>query len=130
MGISPEMHRYIIGGLFILTGIFHFLKPQLFVKIMPDYIPYNLAMVYISGMAEIAGGIGIFFEKTQVWAGWGLILLLIAVFPANINMAVKSVQKSGYTSLYSIATILRLPLQFVLIYWVYWACLLLVKCQR
>lgn len=123
MGISPETHRYIIGGLFIIAGILHFLKPQFFVQIMPDYIPYHLAMVYISGIAEIAGGIGILFEKTQIWAGWGLILLLIAVFPANINMTIESVQKSGYTSLFSLATILRLPLQFVLIYWVYWACL-------
>lgn len=123
MGLSPETHRYIIGGLFIITGILHFLKPELFVKIMPDYIPYHLAMVYASGVAEITGGIGIFFENTQFWAGWGLILLLIAVFPANINMTIESVQRSGYSSLYSIATIVRLPLQFVLMYWVYWACL-------
>ncbi len=90
---------------------------------MPDYIPYHLAMVYISGAAEIVGGLGILFENTQSWAGWGLILLLIAVFPANINMTVESIQKSGYTSLFSMATIARLPLQFALIYWIYWACL-------
>lgn len=90
---------------------------------MPDYIPYHLMMVYISGAAEVIGGLSIHFAKTQVWAGWGLILLLIAVFPANVNMTIKAVQKSGYTSLFSIATIVRLLLQFVLIYWVYWACL-------
>lgn len=123
MGITPETHRYIIGGLFLITGILHFVKPQFFLKIMPDYIPYHLAMVYISGAAEILGGLGVIFDQTQVWAGWGLILLLIAVFPANINMTLESVQKSGYTSLFSLATIIRLPLQFVLIYWVYWACL-------
>ncbi len=123
MGISPEVHRYILAVLFLITGILHFVKPKLFTNIMPDYIPYHLAMVYISGVAEIIGGLGILFEKTQLWAGWGLILLLIAVFPANINMAVESIQKSGYASLFSIVTILRLPLQFVLIYWVYWACL-------
>ncbi|MDZ7659870.1 MauE/DoxX family redox-associated membrane protein [Fodinibius sp.] len=123
MGIPPEIHRYIIAGLFVITGILHFLKPKFFTGIMPDYIPYHLAMVYASGAAEMLGGLGILFEKTQVWAGWGLILLLIAVFPANINMTVESIQKSGYTSLFSIATIVRLPLQFVLIYWVYWACL-------
>ena len=117
------MHRYILAVLFVLTGILHFVKPKLFTNIMPDYIPYHLAMVYISGVAEIVGGLGILFEKTQLWAGWGLILLLIAVFPANINMAIESIEKSGYASLFSIVTILRLPLQFVLIYWVYWACL-------
>lgn len=123
MGISPEVHRYILAALFLITGILHFVKPKLFTGIMPDYIPYHLVMVYVSGVAEVLGGLGILFEKTQVWVGWGLILLLIAVFPANINMTIKSIQRSGYTSLYSMVTILRLPLQFVLIYWVYWACL-------
>ena len=123
MGISPEVHRYIIAVLFLITGILHFIRPQYFTNIMPDYISYHLAMVYISGVAEILGGLGILFEKTQWGAGWGLILLLIAVFPANINMAVESIQKSGYISLFSLVTIIRLPLQFVLIYWVYWACL-------
>jgi len=123
MGISPEVHRYLIAVLFLITGIFHFIKPKLFTNIMPDYIPYHLAMVYISGVAEIMGGLGILIERTQLWAAWGLILLLIAVFPANINMTVESIQKSGYTSLFSLVTIIRLPLQFVLIYWVYWACL-------
>ncbi|PAU95284.1 hypothetical protein CK503_03560 [Aliifodinibius salipaludis] len=123
MEISPEVHRYILAALFLITGILHFVKPKLFTGIMPDYIPYHLMMVYVSGAAEVLGGLGILFERTQVWAGWGLILLLVAVFPANINMTVESIQKSGYTSLYSMVTILRLPLQFVLIYWVYWACL-------
>ncbi len=123
MGISPETHRYIICGLFLVTGILHFIKPQMFVKIMPNYIPWHLGMVYISGAAEILGGLGILIDKTQLWAGWGLILLLIAVFPANINMAFESIQKSGFTSLFSLVTVARLPLQFVLIYWVYWACL-------
>lgn len=123
MGISPEVHRYLLAVLFLVTGILHFVKPKFFTSIMPDYIPYHLAMVYISGAAEIFGGLGILFEKTQQLAGWGLILLLIAVFPANIYMAVESIQRSGYASLYSMATIVRLPLQFVLIYWVYWACI-------
>jgi uncharacterized membrane protein len=123
MGLSPEIHRYIISGLFVITGVLHFVKPAVFVRIMPEYIPYHLAMVYISGVAEIFGAVGILFPKIQVWAGWGLILLLIAVFPANINMTVEAVHRSGYRSWYTIATILRLPLQLVLIYWVYWACL-------
>ncbi|NGP87278.1 DoxX family protein [Fodinibius halophilus] len=123
MGISPEIHRYIIAAAFVAVGILHFIKPQLFVRIVPDFVPYHLAMVYISGIAEILGGIGILLTQTRSLAAWGLILLLLAVFPANINMTVMSVKETGFTSLYSIVTILRLPLQFVLIYWVYWACL-------
>jgi uncharacterized membrane protein len=123
MGLSPEVHRFILAALFLITGILHFVKPNFFIGIMPDYIPYHLTMVYVSGAVEIIGGLGMLFEKTQVWAGWGLILLLIAVFPANINMTIDSIQRSGYSSLFTIGTILRLPLQFVFIYWVYWACL-------
>lgn len=123
VSLSPEIHRYIIAGLFFITGLLHFIKPQAFVGIMPDYVPYHLALVYISGAAELLGAIGILLPQAQVLAAWGLILLLVVVFPANINMAVKAVQKSGYSSWYSMATLLRLPLQFVLIYWVYWACI-------
>jgi uncharacterized membrane protein len=87
---------------------------------MPDYIPNHKAMVLISGIAEILGGIGILIPYTRTYAAWGLILLLIAVFPANIDMFIKGYQKQGF-SLYTWLTLLRLPLQFILIYWVYWA---------
>ena len=90
---------------------------------MPDYIPWHPAMVYISGAAEIAGAVGILLPSLRTPAAWGLVALLLAVFPANINMAAEAIQSSGYASWYSIAMLLRLPLQFVLIYWVYWACL-------
>lgn len=120
-GLTPEIHRYIIAGLFLLTGLLHFIRPQVFVNIMPDYIPNHLLMVYLSGGAEILGGIGILFPQAQSMAAWGLILLLLAVFPANINMTVEAIQKQGYWSWWSMATMLRLPLQFVLIYWIYWA---------
>ena len=123
LALTPDIHRYLIAGLFMLAGLLHFIRPQIFLSIMPDYIPYQLAMVYVSGVAEFLGGLGILISQTQYWAAWGLILLLLAVFPANINMAVEAIQKQGYWSWWSMATILRLPLQFVLIYWVYWACM-------
>lgn len=77
-------------------------------------------MVFWSGVAEVLGGIGILIPFTKTYAAWGLILLLIAVFPANIDMFLKAYQKQGWT-LYTSLTLLRLPLQFVLIYWVYWS---------
>lgn len=120
---SPATSYYIIGILFIVTGMLHFIKPGIFINIMPDLIPWHSAMVYISGMAEIAGGIGVLLPQFRVPAAWGLILLLLAVFPANINMTVQAIGKAGFWSWYSIITIIRLPLQFVLIYWIYWACL-------
>ncbi|MGK7369773.1 MAG: DoxX family protein [Candidatus Halalkalibacterium sp. M3_1C_030] len=119
--LRPDVHRYLIGVVFILAGLLHFLKPALYIKIMPDYIPWHKAMVYLSGIAEIAGGIGILLPPVRYAAAIGLILLLAAVYPANIDMAVKAVKKRGWISLFSILMILRLPLQFVFMYWVYWA---------
>lgn len=127
MWLQPEIHRYIIATAFVVTGLLHFIRPQTFVNIMPDYIPWHLTMVYVSGVAELMGAIGILVPETRFWAGWGLIVLLIAVFPANINMTVEAIEKTGYNSWYSIAAIARLPLQFVLIYWIYWACLRLTS---
>lgn len=117
----PEFHLYIIAILFVLAGLLHFLKTDMYVKIMPDYIPWHKTMVYLSGVAEIAGGIGIILPSLRYAAAIGLILLLLAVFPANIDMAVKAIKKRGWNSLYSILMISRLPLQFVLMYWIYWA---------
>jgi uncharacterized membrane protein len=117
---EPSFHRYLIGVLFILAGLLHFLKPGMYMSIMPDFIPYHKAMVLISGAAEILGGIGFMTPDFRTYATWGLVLLLIAVFPANIDMAWSGYKNHGFT-LYTWALIARLPLQFVLIWWVYWA---------
>ncbi|MEX0723107.1 MAG: hypothetical protein WD357_08170 [Gracilimonas sp.] len=117
---DPTTHRYLIGSLFILAGILHFLKPALFIKIMPDYLPWHKPLVLISGIFEIAGGIGIMIPLLQNFASCGLILLLLAVFPANITMFQKALHKKGFT-LYTWMLLLRLPFQFVIIWWVYWA---------
>ena len=120
---QPAIHRYIIAAIFMLAGIMHFIIPGTYVKIMPDYIPYHRLMVYISGVAEIVGGLGVLIPQTQLLAAWGLILLLLAVFPANIEMTLQAYHNQGVSSFYFWATVARLPLQFLLIYWVYWACI-------
>ncbi|MDZ7805889.1 MAG: DoxX family membrane protein [Gracilimonas sp.] len=118
--LDPQLHRYLIGSLFTLAGILHFLKPEFFKKIMPDYLPWHKPFVLISGFFEIAGGIGLMIDSLQTYAAWGLILLLLAVLPANIEMFLKYYRKRGFTS-FVWALLFRLPLQFVLIWWVYWA---------
>lgn len=123
MVLSPQTHRYIISTIFIVAGILHFVKPKPYANIIPDFLPFHLALVYVSGLAEILGGIGILTPQTRIFASWGLIALLIAVFPANINMAIDAIKNAGYWSWYSLVMILRLPLQFVLIYWIFWASL-------
>lgn len=106
---------YLAAFLFILAGILHFVRERAYMKTMPLYIPYHKAMVLISGVAEIILGIGLLFPVTRVYAAWGLILLLIAVFPANIYMATSG----RFHQISPVLLWLRLPLQFVLIWWVY-----------
>ncbi len=120
---QPYVSQYLIAVMFILAGTLHFIKPGAYISIMPDYIPRHEAMVYISGAGEILGGVGMLVPDIRFWAAWGLIVLLIAVFPANIDMTLQAWRYQGWQSWYFGAMLLRLPLQFVLIYWVYWACI-------
>lgn len=117
---DPAVHRYLIAFSFVAAGLLHFLKTRMYMQIMPDYIPWHKAMVWISGLAEVVGGLGILLPATRLPAVYGLLLLLLAVFPANINMALKSYRKAGLSP-YTWLLLLRLPLQFVLMYWVWWA---------
>lgn len=106
---------YMMGVFYLFAGAMHFINPIMYLKIMPKMLPYPLALVYLSGLAEILCGIGFLFEGTRVVAAWATILLLLAIFPANINMAM-------HPEHFGIAPwllYLRLPLQFVLIWFAY-----------
>jgi uncharacterized membrane protein len=108
--------RTILGVLFIVAGSLHFFAPEIYVKIMPPYLPWHLALVYISGAAEVLGGVGLFVPSLRHAAAWGLVALLIAVMPANIYMATAHLPAPGIMG-QSWAQWLRLPLQLPLIYW-------------
>lgn len=119
LGNFKNCARIATGMTFIFTGISHFVAPDTFMKLMPPPIPEPLLMIYISGFFEILGGIGLIVSKTKRLAGYGLILLLMAVFPANVYVARENVQLGGFMN-YSFYQWFRLPLQFVLIWWVWW----------
>jgi uncharacterized membrane protein len=104
---------------FTAAGVWHFLRPAMYMKIMPPYIPWPLAMVYISGAAEIAGGLGLLIRPARRSAALGLVVLLVAVFPANIYMATHPVE-SGAGALPAAALWGRLLLQPVFIWLVLW----------
>jgi len=87
-------------------------------KIMPDYLPWPLALVYVSGFFEVLGGVGLAVPRLRRVAGWGLIALLVAVFPANVHMVLNA---ADFPAIPFLALIARLPLQGVLIAWVWWA---------
>ena len=108
---------YLMSLFYISTGIKHFTNVVWFMKIMPPYLPYHKELVYLSGAFEIILGIMLLFEKTRFLSGWGLILLLIAVFPANIYLA----QTNGAAMNISPALAWgRLPFQAVFIGLAYW----------
>ena len=109
--------RYILGGFFVCVGILHFVVPDRFVRIMPPYLPWPDELVAISGGFEILLGLLLLVARTATWAGWGLIALLIAVFPANLHMALHTELFPEFPAL---ALEIRLPFQAVLIAWAYW----------
>ena len=106
------------GLTFIFTGVSHFLMPAVFMKLMPPFIPFHSAMIYLSGIFEILGGIGLIVPATRKLAGYGLILLLAAVYPANIYVAWENVQLGGFMS-NAFYQWFRVLLQIPLIFWVY-----------
>ncbi len=110
--------RWLLVVCMVAAGANHFVSPAAYVAMMPDALPWHLELVWISGVAEILCGVGLIFERTRRAAGWALIALLVAVFPANVNMAVNQLPLGGEP----VAPWLlwaRLPLQLVLIAWAY-----------
>ena len=108
---------YLMSLFYISIGIKHFINMDWFMRIMPPYLPYHKELIYLSGTFEILLGIMLVFKRTRFLAGWGLILLLIAVFPANIYLA----QTNGAAMNIS-PTIAwgRLPFQAIFIALAYW----------
>ena len=107
----------VMGIFYISIGISHFTSPIWYVQIVPPYLPYKLELVYISGLFEILFGGMLLFKKTRFLACWGLILLLIAVYPANIYLAQTNGAAMNTTPLIAWG---RLPVQFIFVGLAYW----------
>ena len=107
--------RVLLALLFVAAGVWHLVRPGTYLRIMPPALPAPLLLVYVSGVAEIAGGLGLLLPATRRWAGWGLLALLVAVFPANVYMALihEQLDISGWVAWG------RLPLQLPLLWWVW-----------
>ena len=107
----------IMSLFYIVAGINHFINPDWFVRIVPPILPFKAALVYVSGVFEIVLGSLLIFPKTRFIAGWGLILLLLAVYPANIYVALSNGKAMNITPMMAWG---RLPFQFVFIGLAYW----------
>jgi len=102
------------GVPFVMVGIEHFRDPQKFVDIVPSYLPFPLFLVYLTGLMEIAGGLGIIYPETRIIAGRFMVLFLLAVYPANFYMWTNDVPFNG-TKLTTNGHLVRLFVQFLLI---------------
>jgi uncharacterized membrane protein len=117
MGTLKIVLKYLLAAFFVGAGMYHFINPDFYLRIMPPYLPWHKQLIYLSGFFEIALGLLVLIPKYMRLAGWGLIALLIAVYPANIHMAVNH-------HLYPDVPIwfhwVRLPLQLIFIAWAWW----------
>jgi len=111
---------YLMAYFYINIGVDHFISPTYYMNIMPPYLPFHIELVYISGFFEVALGLMLLFRKTRFYAAWGLILLLIAVYPANIYLAFNQAPQEAIEISHFLASWIRLPLQFVFIGLAYW----------
>ena len=116
------LSRGLIAAIFIVSGMLHLIRPAMFVSIMPPWLPSPASLVLLSGLCEMAGAVGIVLTATRVAAGWGLIALLVAVFPANIQMLLNA-HSAHSSAIWQASLVARLPLQVALIYWIYASCI-------
>lgn len=116
MGNREKVSLGIMAAFYVLAGVNHFINPVFYKKIMPPGLPWHYPLIYMSGVGEIILGVLLIPQQSRKWAAWGIILLLVAVFPANVQMMLNFRDQQN-PNLW--LAILRLPLQLLLIGWAY-----------
>lgn len=116
---NKDTLRGVLAVCMVVAGVLHFVASEPFIRIVPGFLPAPAALVYISGIVEIILGIGLLIPSMRQVAAWGLVVLFVAVYPANLNMAFNHIKIAGVPDTWWFHAI-RLPFQFVLIAWAYW----------
>jgi len=111
---------WIMSVFYVFAGVMHFVNPGFYMPMMPPYLPWHLELVYLSGVAEIVLGLAVLVPAWRRLAAWGIILLLIAIFPANLHIALYNVPIGGASEGAGALNWVRLPFQLVLIVWAWW----------
>jgi len=111
---------YLMGVFYALAGVMHLLRPDFYLPMMPPYLPWHAELVWLSGAAELGLGLVVLVPALRVLAAWGIILLLIAIFPANVHIALHNVPVFGAKEGAGIGNWIRLPVQGLLIAWAWW----------
>jgi uncharacterized membrane protein len=106
-----------LAGLLAVSGVLHLVRPQVFESIVPRRLPARRELVHVSGVAELACAAGLLHPRTRAVAGWASAALLVAVYPANVQMAVTALRSPRTSTAYRAATLVRLPLQLPLVLW-------------
>lgn len=127
--LKQSLARWVLALFFIVAGLNHFLAPEIYLGMMPAWLPFKDAANLISGAAEIAGGLGLLLPRFRRAAAWGLIALLVAVFPANIQVALQG-HMPGLENTPPALLWLRLVFQPVFIAWVWWTGLASAKPRK
>lgn len=112
--MNEPIGLYVMSSIYILAGLMHFVKPKMYMRIMPSYIPYHKTMVYLSGIAEILLGIGLCIPVLKIISIYGIIAMLLVFLLVHIYMLSGEKASAGIPKW---ILILRIPLQFVLMYW-------------
>jgi uncharacterized membrane protein len=120
MSTAKRILLGLMGVFYILAGVNHFRVPEFYLPMMPPYLPWHAELVALSGVAEVALGVAVLVPGLRRLAAWGIIALLIAVFPANIHIALHNVPIGGAAEGAGILNWVRLPFQAVLIAWAWW----------
>lgn len=120
MSLTKRILLYLMAAFYVFAGVNHFLNPGFYLPMMPAYVPWHLELVYLSGVAEIVCGLGLLVPITRPLAAWATILLLIAVFPANLHIALNNIPIGGRSEGLGLWNWPRLPIQGLLIWWAWW----------
>lgn len=115
MSVLQTISLYSMAFLYLFAGVCHFIKPKVFLYITPKWVPKPKVVNIIVGFAEMVLGILLLIPLTRSYAAIGVLILLVAVFPANVNHYLQEKRKSRYV----LATLIRLPMQLLLLYWAY-----------
>ena len=120
MGRGKRFMLWFMGIFYVLAGVAHFVRTDAYMLMMPPYLPAHRELILLSGVAEVVLGLAVLVPRTRRLAAWGIILLLIAIFPANLHIAMHDVPLFGATHGAGIWNWVRLPFQGVLIAWAWW----------
>jgi uncharacterized membrane protein len=120
MSWTKRLLLWVMAAFYVVAGANHFANPDFYLPMMPPYLPAHLGLVYLSGLAELLLGVAVLVPRLRGLAAWGVILLLIAVFPANIHIALYNVPLGGAAVGAGVWNWVRLPMQAVLIWWAWW----------